>query len=181
MSNYHCRSLIGRAIDHERIDEANFQGEFNACKAAENSQTNDPENTIVSSILTYPILRRKHGRGAVSSKPIFLQLDPEVVVLFIQLLTSKSLEVNSLTQMERRAPTNQARESRFAAADVVSRWPAAGFAGGGGETQFFAFDSIRGLVKRCNVPLSIQHTMATCVLVGGGGPGGVGVPGADEV
>ena len=40
-----------------------------ASQAGENSQTNDPEHTIVSSILTDLIFRRNHERRAVLSEP----------------------------------------------------------------------------------------------------------------
>ena len=51
--------------DYERTDEAKFLaqilGEFNGIQAGENSQNNVPERTIVSSILTDLIFRRKSG------------------------------------------------------------------------------------------------------------------------
>ena len=38
-------------------------------QAGENSQTNDPEHTVVSSYLKDLIFRRNHGRRAVLSEP----------------------------------------------------------------------------------------------------------------
>ena len=40
-----------------------------ASRAGENSQTNDPEHLIISSILTDPIFRRNHERRAALSEP----------------------------------------------------------------------------------------------------------------
>jgi hypothetical protein len=40
-----------------------------ASQAGENSQTNGPEHTILSSILTDLIIKRNNGRRAVSTEP----------------------------------------------------------------------------------------------------------------
>ena len=45
-----------------KMKPTSWQDEFNGI---ENSQTNDPEHTIVSSILTDPIFRRNHEKRAV--------------------------------------------------------------------------------------------------------------------
>jgi hypothetical protein len=49
-----------------------------APQAGENSQTNGPEHTIVSSILTDLIFKRKIGRRAVSSDPPLTQRSSQV-------------------------------------------------------------------------------------------------------
>ena len=68
MGNHDCRA-IGRVDDHERTDEVNLQGEFNASQAGENSQSNVPEHTIVSKILTDLIFRRNLRRRTTLPGP----------------------------------------------------------------------------------------------------------------
>ena len=66
-SDYRCRSLIGRVNDHERTDEANFQGEFNAVPGRREQSNQCPEHTIRSSILADLIFARNLRRRAASS------------------------------------------------------------------------------------------------------------------
>ena len=61
--------LIGRINDHERTYEANFWVSIAALQAGENSQSNDPEHTIISSILTdlsHLILRKSRKQSSIS-------------------------------------------------------------------------------------------------------------------
>ena len=54
-----------------QMKPTSWQGEFNGIpeRERENSQTIDPENTIVSNILTDLIFRRNHESRAVLSEP----------------------------------------------------------------------------------------------------------------
>ena len=54
-SNYSGSSLISRVHDHERIDEANFQGEFNGVPGQRGGPNQCPKHTIISDILTNPL------------------------------------------------------------------------------------------------------------------------------
>ena len=66
-SDYRCRSLIGRVNDHERTDEANFQGEFNGVPGRREQSNQCPEHAIRSGILADLILTRNLRRRAASS------------------------------------------------------------------------------------------------------------------
>ncbi len=65
-----------------------------ASQAGENSQTNGSEHTIVSSILTDLIFKRRNGRRAFSDLPLKLMIEPAKQpssTLFVQQVSNSKL------------------------------------------------------------------------------------------